>query len=532
MKFLVSLEFLSLALNSDVGSSVQNFHSLGRTLESLKHLKYISLHLRECALISDDALRVCLESALSSTKLQQLDLHFGFCQRISDTGISFLNNGLNQLRPLQNLSLNCMRCTNLTDNALKALGEQLTSIKSLNNLSLNFAGCNNISDKSISYVKDIIMSSKTLKHLSLDFGGCNKISDTGLEYLGNILVYLPSLQDLSLEFWHCRKISDRGIFNLSERLKSLVSLNNLSLAFGGNKIISYQGGLRHLERALPSLCSLKKITLGFTDCQQISDQQFEVLSRAVAGHANRPSLSLNKRLREDFDPPKKWKLESLRENSFLSRAILWSILIFYLCLNIFGMNLIYLFTILRVLATAPQAISDLKITLFKKIQQGFKGYSRLITGFEKLLALRINEIAPLLSRRRKKLELLQSFLALLVFIACCIDIWKRGLTSIVVFIFLGWVVAYPALLCLWEMRKVLLMLVCLTPIGCFLLESLFEGVVIEKFYGTAYYSKNQSRLQDALDLLENPYLNIFGLVDTTKAILLKYKRIFGLERLR
>jgi len=114
----------------------------------------------------------------------------------------------------------------------------------------------------------------------------------GYQTLSKALKDHGSIQDLTLSFGGYKRMNNQGLECFSHAFGGLVSsLKKLSLNFRGCADIS-NGGLKHLMREINTLKDLQSLKILFPQCN-IMDEELETLSKGLLGLNNLENLSFN-----------------------------------------------------------------------------------------------------------------------------------------------------------------------------------------------------------------------------------------------
>ena len=126
---------------SNLDLSLFYCNSYGRSFEALKYLtslNTLSLKLLYGVKLDDQSMDILSESLKSLTRLSTLDLKFGYC-RISDFGIKTLCVELKALKSLSNLSLELSYCQNISYLGIRGICISVCEYTSLSAFKLEFS---------------------------------------------------------------------------------------------------------------------------------------------------------------------------------------------------------------------------------------------------------------------------------------------------------------------------------------------------------------------------------------------------------
>jgi len=170
-------------------------------------------------------------------------------------GFDFIGEKLGSFLPnLRQLIFKFTGTRQVTDLELTKLSKIVRFLPELEKFSLTILESSLLSDQGFNSLTDYLgRYLRKLKHLSFYFSGCEGISDESLIALPkNLHQISPGFQSFTLDLSYCDQISDTGL----EAITSLFSKDKMNI-------------------------NLQNMFLGFANCEDITNEQFEALGFAM-----------------------------------------------------------------------------------------------------------------------------------------------------------------------------------------------------------------------------------------------------------
>ena len=284
---------------------------LANSLKSISTLTTLELSFQSCYKIKDSDFEFIAEIFPLLPNLINLSIDLAWCEKIGPVSIKSLCIALNSSRSLQKLKLDLRGCGNVDDLALSLLLASISNLSILNILSVNFGDGKMMSSSGFQDLATQIPALQDLRHLKLLFDVCKFMDDTVLESMAKAISSLVDLEDLFLlvhlggtvtdngvieiakifesvrklrllriNFYMYKTITSQGISHLARTLVNLKDLQVLSITFAW----SYVGkeGANNLGLALMELNGIKDLQLSFYACNEVEDESFIQITRAIA----------------------------------------------------------------------------------------------------------------------------------------------------------------------------------------------------------------------------------------------------------
>ena len=307
MKRLKILKFKACHRNID-GAYLR---LLANSLKSISTLTTLELSFQSCYKINDSDLEFITEIFPLLHALVNLSIDLAWCEYIGPVSIKSLCIALNSSRSLQKLKLDLRGCGKIDDLAVSLLLTSISNLSILNILSINFGDGKMMSSSAFQDLAIQIPVLQDLRHLKLLFDVCKFMDDTLLESIAKAISSLVDLEDLFLLVHLGGVVTDNGVIEIAKIFESVRKLRLLRINFYMYKTITSQG-ISHLARTLVNLKDLqllsitfawsyvgkegaislglalmelnriKDLQLSFYACNEVEDEGFIQISKAMA----------------------------------------------------------------------------------------------------------------------------------------------------------------------------------------------------------------------------------------------------------
>lgn len=317
------------------GNSLMSFE---KSLSKLKGLVHINLSFTENKIYLFEAGLVPVGSIFDE-KDQNLELFSNMYARLTNlnsikltvmeqntlTGneLSKFSRNLLDLKSLTNLYLNFLDCRSLYFKDIDRLLTNLALLPHLNTLGLAFTIFENVGKGKLTPSLHPIWQQNNIQHVTLEIKFIAVFSTEVMDALIESVGKITSLEKLTLSFHRCQLTEDRKIKALVASLSDLPRLSCLDLSFvfcqsleasTASCIMYYITTMNYLQTAslkfqscfrrvtetpsdvkeltmLPS--NLKKLILGFTDCQGLTGDQIYEMTNLIRMCPNVLELNVN-----------------------------------------------------------------------------------------------------------------------------------------------------------------------------------------------------------------------------------------------
>lgn len=318
INFLQSSKMLSNLSLVIQNSDDQRIKQLTRIFRIVRHLSTLKLNLQYSNTISDKSLvSLCsylnkfqsllnfslilhtehitpqginklFSSFCEKKKLKSLKLMLSDLKKFSDDDVKQIFFHLRKLKFLTQFHFNLDFGSKLSDQVCQALIESLKKFKSLSSLELIFYSKGGPSETTILNLYSQLKQLRTLEGLIFHLPARILYDDHLISGISSELRGFQKLKALDLYLNEGRKVTSSGVSALFTSFQSLKYLSSLTVRLNYFSFDSH--GVATLSSCLKKLGSLRQLTLYFTQCERIEDDELVNLINAVKDYSQLSNL--------------------------------------------------------------------------------------------------------------------------------------------------------------------------------------------------------------------------------------------------